>query len=49
MPVTLPTKDTIPMYRVKSGELSQEIADKLYDYFSRMELILQQAQTGQSR
>lgn len=33
VPVTLPTKDTIPMYRVKSGELSQEIADKLYDYF----------------
>ena len=33
VPVTLPTKDTIPMYRVKSDELSQEIADKLYDYF----------------
>ena len=26
VPVTLPTKDTIPMYRVKSGELSQEIS-----------------------
>ncbi len=33
VPVTLPTKDTIPMYHVKSGELSQEIADKMYDYF----------------
>lgn len=31
--VTLPTKDTIPMYHVKCGGISQEVTDKVYDYF----------------
>ncbi|MDD6212602.1 MAG: DUF6034 family protein [Clostridiales bacterium] len=33
VPVTLPAKDSIPMYHVSCGEISQTIADKVYDYF----------------
>lgn len=33
VPVTLPLKDSIPMYHVYSGELSQEFVTKVYDYF----------------
>lgn len=33
VPVTLPVKDTIPMYHVSCGEIPQEVADKVYDYF----------------
>lgn len=33
VPVTLPTKDTIPMYHVKCGGISQKVTDKVYDYF----------------
>ncbi len=32
-PVTLPEKDTIPMYHVYCGDISQDVATKLYDYF----------------
>ena len=32
-PVTLPEKDTIPMYHVYCGEISQDVATKLYNYF----------------
>lgn len=32
-PVTIPAKDTIPMYHVSRGEISQAIADKAYAYF----------------
>lgn len=33
VPVTLPKKDAIPMYHVKGGEISQNLTDKIYDYF----------------
>ena len=33
VPVTLPEKDTIPMYHVECGEIPQELTTKLYDYF----------------
>lgn len=32
-PVTIPLKDSIPMYHVYCGEFSQELVDKVYDYF----------------
>lgn len=32
-PLTLPVKDSIPMYHVCSGEFSQEFVTKVYDYF----------------
>ena len=33
VPVTLPEKDTIPMYHVESGKIPQELTTKIYDYF----------------
>lgn len=33
VPVTIPLKDTIPMYHVNSGEIPQDVVDKIYDYF----------------
>lgn len=33
VPVTLPDKDTIPMYHVSCGEIPQSVADKAYAYF----------------
>lgn len=32
-PVTIPLKDSIPMYHVYCGEFTQELVDKVYDYF----------------
>lgn len=32
VPVTIPVKDTIPMYHVSCGEIPQEVADKVYVY-----------------
>lgn len=31
--VTIPLKDAIPMYHVNSGEIPQDVVDKIYDYF----------------
>lgn len=47
--VTLPTKDTIPMYHVKCGGISQEVTDKVYDYFFLMGHIRQPVRMSQKR
>ena len=33
VPVSLPARDTIPMYHVSCGEIPQEVADRIYDFF----------------
>lgn len=47
--VTLPTKDTIPMYHVKCCGISQEVTDKVYDYFFLMGHIRQPVRMSQKR